>query len=159
MTTERVQIGNATNVHFSSLTCEWATPQGIFDSLNSEFHFTLDPCATVENAKCPKFYTHGQDGLSQDWDGEIVFMNPPYGRQIVQWIQKAFESNALVVCLLPSRTDTRWWHEYCMKAREIRFIQGRLRFGGATENAPFPSCVVIFDREATQGKLFTGETT
>lgn len=132
-------------VHFSSKTNEWATPQDLFNSLNEEFGFTLDPCATPANAKCPKFFTIQEDGLSRDWDG-VVFMNPPYGREIGKWVQKAFESSlngATVVCLVPSRTDTKWWHEYAMKG-EIRFLKGRLRFGEGTANAPFPSAVVVF---------------
>ena len=100
------------NVHFSSKTDLWGTPQYFFEKLNDEFNFTLDPCATPENAKCEKFYTKDDDGLSRSWDGERVFMNPPYGREISHWMKKASESKALVVCLVPSRTDTKWWHEY-----------------------------------------------
>lgn len=132
-------------VHFSSKTNEWATPQDLFNSLNEEFGFTLDPCATPANAKCPKFFTIQEDGLSRDWDG-VVFMNPPYGREIGKWIQKAFESSlngATVVCLVPSRTDTNWWHQYVLKG-EVRFLKGRLRFGDGNGCAPFPSAIVIF---------------
>ncbi len=132
-------------VHFSSETDEWETPQDFFDRLNEEFHFTLDVCATPENAKCSKFFTKRENGLLQKWTG-VCWMNPPYGREIGKWVQKAYESaleGATVVCLLPARTDTAWWHDYCMKG-EIRFVRGRLKFGNATENAPFPSAVVIF---------------
>ena len=132
-------------VHFSSETDEWPTPQDFFDKLNEEFHFTLDVCATPENAKCPRYYTKRENGLLQKWEG-VCWMNPPYGREIGQWVKKAYESaigGATVVCLLPARTDTSWWHDYCMKG-EVRFIRGRLKFGGASENAPFPSAVVIF---------------
>jgi DNA N-6-adenine-methyltransferase (Dam). len=132
-------------VHFSSETDEWPTPQDFFDKLNEEFHFTLDVCATPENAKCPRYFTKSENGLLQKWEG-ICWMNPPYGREIGQWVKKAYESaigGATVVCLLPARTDTSWWHDYCMKG-EVRFIRGRLKFGGASENAPFPSAVVIF---------------
>lgn len=137
--------GLSMTVHFSSETDLWATPQDFFDRLNDEFNFDIDVCATPENAKCKKFYTEKENGLLQKWEGN-VWMNPPYGREISEWIKKAYESaqdGATVVCLIPSRTDTKWWHDYCMKG-EIRFVRGRLQFGDATENAPFPSAVVIF---------------
>lgn len=133
------------NVHFSSETDLWATPQDVFDALNAEFHFTLDPCATPENAKCKKYYTREQDGLSQDWTGEVVFMNPPYGREIGKWVEKLSEVGG--VALLPARTDTRWFHDYIYNKAEIRFIKGRLKFGGAKNSAPFPSMVVVFDAD------------
>jgi phage N-6-adenine-methyltransferase len=133
------------NVHFSSKTDMWSTPQDFYDELNKEFGFTLDPCAIPENAKCNKFYTKEDDGLAQDWSGDRVFMNPPYGRGIGEWVKKAVESNTLVVCLLPARTDTRWWHDYVIgRNAEVRFVKGRLRFGDSKDNAPFPSAVVIF---------------
>ena len=131
---------------FSSKTCEWETPQDFFDGLNAEFRFDLDVCATHGNAKCSRYFTREEDGLTQNWDG-VCWMNPPYGREIGQWIKKAYESaqnGATVVCLLPARTDTAWWHEYCMKG-QVRFIRGRLKFGGAQNSAPFPSAVVVFD--------------
>ena len=130
---------------YSSKTPEWATPQKLFDALNAEFRFTLDPCATLDNAKCRRYFNVKQDGLKKKWTGR-VFMNPPYGRVIGLWVKKAYESSiggALVVCLLPARTDTVWWHEYCMKG-EVRFIRGRLKFGDGKNSAPFPSAVVIF---------------
>lgn len=133
-------------VHFSSKTSDWETPQDFFDLLNSEFHFELDVCAKPENAKCPRYFTPEEDGLKQKWTG-VCWMNPPYGREIGRWVKKAYDSahgGATVVCLLPARTDTSWWHDYCMKADEIRFIRGRLKFGGAKHPAPFPSAVVIF---------------
>lgn len=129
---------------------EWGTPQWLFDELNKEFGpFTLDPCATAENAKCDKFYTKEQNGLEQSWAGETVFMNPPYGREIAHWVKKAHEewmiAAVTTVALLPARTDTRWFHDHiCKKGPEIRFLKGRLRFGGATNSAPFPSMVVIW---------------
>lgn len=135
----------------SSKTGEWETPQWLFDQLDAEFHFTLDPCATYENAKCAMFYTKEDDGLSRDWGGESVFMNPPYGREIVKWVKKAYEEGTEVVCLLPARTDTRWWHDYVMKAAEVRFIRGRLRFGGCKNSAPFPSAVVVFNGLLSKG--------
>ena len=134
------------NIHFSSETDLWATPQAFFDELNMEFKFDLDPCAIPENAKCKVFYSADQDGLKQDWEQSTVFMNPPYGRVIKDWMKKAYESSlhgATVVCLVPARTDTHWWHNYAMKG-EIRLLRGRLKFGNAKNSAPFPSAVVVF---------------
>ncbi|HAB17921.1 MAG TPA: adenine methyltransferase [Verrucomicrobiales bacterium] len=133
-------------VLFRSTTDEWPTPRWLFDTLHAEFGFTLDPCATPQNAKCRKFFTRFEDGLRQDWSGETVFMNPPYGRVIGRWIQKAYEtshSGSTVVCLLPARTDARWWHDHVMKG-EIRLLRGRLTFEGGRYPAPFPSAIVIF---------------
>lgn len=133
---------------FSSATDEWATPQAFFDKYNAIYNFTLDVCATSENAKCKNYYTKEQDGLKQTWIG-FCWMNPPYGREIGKWVRKAYESSlegATVVCLLPSRTDTAWWHDYVMKGR-IEFIRGRLKFGGAKNSAPFPSAIVVFTTE------------
>lgn len=132
-------------VLYSSNTIEWETPQAFFDELNAEFQFTLDACATDSNAKTTLFITEACDGLSVSWTG-VVWMNPPYGKTIGLWVRKAYEESrrgATVVCLLPARTDTKWWHEYCLKG-EIRFVRGRLRFGGAKNTAPFPNAVVIF---------------
>lgn len=130
----------------SSSTDEWSTPQALFDKLNGTFKFTLDPCATPENAKCAKFYTKEQDGLKQDWEGETVWCNPPYGREIGRWVKKCAEHYGVAVMLLPARTDTRWWHEYIANntTASVRFIKGRLKFGGAANPAPFPSAIVIF---------------
>lgn len=130
---------------FSSKTDLWSTPQDFFYKLNNEFNFNLDVCATEENAKCDIFFTKKEDGLSQNWDDWRVWMNPPYGREIYKWVKKASESNGLVVCLLPARTDTRWFHDYIYKKAEIRFIKGRLKFGNAKNSAPFPSMIVIFN--------------
>ena len=133
------------NVHFSSKTDLWATPQEFFDKYDKIFNFETDVCANKENAKCSKFFTQEDDGLSQEWEG-VCWMNPPYGRDIGKWMKKAYESSlggATVVCLVPSRTDTKWWHDYSMKG-EIEFIKGRLKFGGGKNSAPFPSAVVVF---------------
>jgi site-specific DNA-methyltransferase (adenine-specific) len=134
------------SVHFMSVTCEWATPQWLFDSLHREFGFTLDPCSTDENAKCARHFTQAEDGLRQSWADEVVFMNPPYGREIILWMRKAYVSalheRATVVCLVPARTDTRWWHSYAMK-HEIRLFHGRLCFGAGTNPAPFPSALIV----------------
>ena len=134
------------NVHFSSETDMWATPQDFFDKLNFIYSFTLDPCSTKDNAKCSHFFTEQDNGLNQDWAGHRVFMNPPYGRTIGQWMKKAYEESlkgALVVCLVPARTDTAWWHNFAIKG-DIDFLRGRLKFGDAKNSAPFPSAVVVF---------------
>lgn len=136
-------------VLFSSNTDVWSTPQDFYDNLNKEFNFNLDPCALPENAKCERYFTPDMDGLKQDWGGSIVFCNPPYGRKIYDWVKKASEEskklNTTVVMLIPARTDTRYFHDYIYhKAKEVRFVRGRLKFGGAKHNAPFPCMVVIF---------------
>lgn len=140
-----------TDVVYSSKSSEWATPQDFFDDLNEEFDFTLDPCATDENHKCEKYYTKTDDGLAKDWLGEVVFCNPPYGRDLPKWVRKCFFEAMyggckLAVMLIPARTDTQWFHDYIYGRAEIRFIRGRLRFGGSAMNAPFPSMLVIFRR-------------
>lgn len=136
------------NVHFSSKSNEWTTPQHLFDELNQEFNFTLDPCATEENAKCSKHFTIEDDGLSKDWSNDVVFMNLPYGREIKKWIKKAYEESlngATVVCLIPARTDTMYWHDFIFdKADDIRFLKGRLKFGNGKNSAPFPSAIVVY---------------
>lgn len=134
---------------FTSNSNEWATPKALYDELNKEFHFTLDPCATPENAKCKKFYTEAENGLLQDWSNEIVFCNPPYGRAIKDWIEKASkeaEKGATVVMLIPARTDTSYFHKYIYKRHEIRFIAGRLHFNESKQSAPFPSMIVVMKK-------------
>lgn len=139
------------SVHFRSRTDMWATPQDLFDELNAEFGFTLDVCAEEFNAKCQRYFTPKQDGLAQKWEG-VCWMNPPYGRTVGDWIRKAQQSaednGATVVCLLPARTDTSWWHE-CIAPHlgervEARFLKGRLKFGDQENSAPFPSVIVVF---------------
>ena len=145
---------------FSNVNNAWCTPQPFFDELNAEFHFTLDPCATSKSAKCATYYTAEDDGLSQDWGGYTVFCNPPYGRQISKWVKKCHDegskSNTTVVLLIPSRTDTRYFHDYILGQAEIRFIKGRLTFWDmdgekylsgdfkSMTPAPFPSMLAIF---------------
>lgn len=133
-------------VHFSSQTEEWETPQWLFDSLNHEFRFTLDPCSTDANAKCVKHYTRLNDGLKQPWADEVVLMNPPYGAEICRWMKRAHEASvherATVVCLVPARTDTRWCHTYAMR-HEVRLLAGRLRFGSSKASAPFTSAIIV----------------
>ena len=132
----------------SSKSNEWTTPQDLFDELNNEFHFTLDPCSTHENHKCDKYFTKEENGLKKSWGGEIVFCNPPYGRQIQDWIRKAYKEhlkpNTTVVMLLPARTDTSYFHRYIYNHAEVRFIKGRLKFGDGKQSAPFPSMLVIY---------------
>ena len=130
---------------FSHKTDLWETPQDFFDRLNDEFHFNLDVCALPENAKCKRYFTPEVDGLKQDWVG-TVWCNPPYGRQIAKWVKKAAESDCTVVMLIPARTDTGWFHDYIYGKVEIRFLRGRLKFGEAKWNAPFPCMVVIWRR-------------
>jgi len=139
-----------TKVHFSSASNHWATPQALFDNLDTYFHFTLDPCCEHDTAKVAKHFTPAEDGLSKSWGDETVFMNPPYAREIPKWIKKAYEESqkgATVVCLIPSRTDTAWWHDYCSQGN-VLFLRGRVRFElngkPLPATAPFPSCLVLF---------------
>lgn len=137
-----------TNVMFSSKKSDWETPQDFYNKLNDEFRFTLDVCATEYNAKCKKYFTPEQDGLKQDWGGETVYCNPPYGKEIKKWVEKAYNESrkphTLIVMLIPSRTDTGYFHDYILPYGEIRFIRGRLKFGKIKNAAPFPSMVVVF---------------
>lgn len=141
-------MGVNMGVHYSSKKMDWETPQDFFDKLNAEFNFTLDAAASHENKKCPKYFTKDDDGLSLDWRGETVWLNPPYGRELPKWVEKAYEEsrkkNTTVVMLIPSRTDTRYFHDYIYGKAEIRFVKGRLKFVGAKDAAPFPSMVVIY---------------
>lgn len=127
---------------------EWGTPQALFDELDAEFGFTLDAAASLHNHKCDNYFTVEDDALSRDWDG-VVWLNPPYGRVLRFWIRKAFEESlrgSTVVCLIPARTDTAWWHDYVMGA-EVRFLRGRVKFvrdDGFSGSAPFGSAVVVF---------------
>lgn len=136
------------SVHFSSKTDLWSTPQDFFERYNNVYNFQLDVCANAENAKCKHYYTEKDNGLIQDWWlYDTVWMNPPYGREIIVWMKKAYEESrkgCCIVCLVPSRTDTKWWHEYAMKG-EIEFIRGRLKFGNSKNSAPFPSAIVVFN--------------
>lgn len=141
--------GEMNKVHYKSNSNEWETPQKLFDKYDNVYLFTLDPCCTHENAKCKKHYTIEDNGLAKSWEGERVFMNPPYGRGIGKWIKKAFAESihATIVCLIPARTDTAYWHDYIFGHAEITFLRGRLYFkkpNGETGPAPFPSAVVIY---------------
>ena len=133
---------------FTSDRMDWATPQAFFDLVAEEFPFTLDAAAEPHNAKCLEFYTEAENGLAQPWPG-VVWCNPPYGRSISKWVEKGYreaQNGSTVVMLIPARTDTAYWHDYVMKAAEVRLIRGRLVFGTgeATSNAPFPSALVVF---------------
>lgn len=142
---------------FSSATDDWATPSDLFDELSRTYQFTLDPCASPGNHKCARYFTKDDDGLAQDWGQERVFMNPPYGRSIGAWMQKAYEASlkgALVVCLVPARVDTAWWAMYAAKG-QVRFFRGRIKFGGSPNSAPFPSALVTF-YPASLTRLFVG---
>lgn len=139
-----------TKVMFSSETDNWSTPQDFFDKLNEEFSFNLDPCASDENHKCDRYFTRDTNGLNKEWGGSI-FVNPPYGREIGAWVKKSYESFCsgkcdCVVMLIPARTDTKWFHDYIYHTAEIRFVKGRLKFGGCKNSAPFPSMVVVWKK-------------
>lgn len=140
---------------FTSERDDWETPRGFFDALDAEFGFTLDPCSSDANAKCARHWTRADDGLSKDWSGERVFMNPPYGREIGRWVEKAATSGAeVVVGLLPARTDTAWFHDWVYGRAELRFLRGRLKFaqGGVQgQSAPFPSLLAIWRFPAAGG--------
>lgn len=129
---------------YSSATPEWETPQDFFDSVNAIFNFNVDVCATELNAKCANYYTKIQDGLAQNWDDSVAWMNPPYGRSISHWVKKASESKGIVVGLLPSRTDTAWYHNFVKDKAEIIFVRGRLKFGDGKNSAPFGSILAIW---------------
>ena len=133
---------------FSSDSDEWSTPQDFYEELNNEFHFNLDPCADDSNHKCEKYYTKADNGLLKDWGGHNVFCNPPYGKDISMWCKKAYiesqKPDTLVVMLIHARTDTRWFHDWVYGKAELRFVKGRLKFGGAKYNAPFPSMIAIY---------------
>ena len=136
-------------VLFSSKKDNWETPQYLFDILDQEFHFTLDPCSDEFNHKCNKYFTEKENGLIQDWSNNVVFCNPPYGRKLYSWVEKAYQEaqkeNTIVVLLIPSRTDTRYFHEFLYNKDnvDLYFIKGRLKFGNSIYGAPFPSLIAI----------------
>lgn len=137
-------------VLFSSKSNEWATPQDLYNKLNNRYNFTLDPCSSLENHKCDKFYTIKENGLIQDWSNEVVFCNPPYGREIYDWVKKCYNEHlngTKIVLLIPSRTDTKYFHEFLYKKPNIKleFIKGRLKFGDSNNSAPFPSLLAYFN--------------
>ena len=141
-----------TKTMFSHDSDDWTTPDDFYKMIDKQFHFTLDPCATKQSSKCKTFFTIEDDGLKQDWKGHVVFCNPPYSNN-KEWIKKCYEEsqkpNTKVVLLCPVRTDTKYFHNYCMKASELHFIKGRLKFGGGNNSAPFPSMIVVFSLVTT----------
>lgn len=138
-----------------SKTNDWSTPQDLFDELNDSWHFTVDVASSDDNFKVQRHYTSSDNGLEQDWDGEMVWYNPPYGREIKDWVKKASVSHCNTLLLLPARTDTKWFHEYVYnKANDVIFLKGRLKFGGSKNNAPFPSMIVIFLNDLSDKKLW-----
>lgn len=152
---------------FSSKHYDYETPLELFNVLNAEFHFTLDVCASMVNAKVRNFWTKAEDGLSHSWVNEICWMNPPYGKALPEWMRKAkheaHHNQATVVALVPCRTDTRWFWDYCID-EEIRLIKGRLRFKRGLYDskptakdfgAPFPSMIVIFHPKNKKEGLLT----
>jgi len=136
----------ALNAMFSSKTDEWETPQKFFDELNLKYKFTLDPCCSAKTAKCKKFYTKKEDGLKQSWKNEIVFCNPPYGKELKLWVKKCYEESkhAKIVMLIPARTDTIYFHQFIYNIAKINFLKGRLKFGNSKNSAPFPSMLVEY---------------
>ena len=141
-----------TDLMFSSATDQWPTTQVFFDWWAARFAFDLDVCADADNAKCSRFFSVEDDGLAQSWAPHVCWMNPPYGREIGKWVRKACEESrrgATVVCLLPARTDTAWWHDYVIPHAEVTFVRGRIKFGSAKAGAPFPSAVAVFRPEVT----------
>lgn len=150
---DEVFQGKMNDALFSSAKQDWETPRALFATLNDEFDFELDPCSSASNAKCCVHFTEEEDGLTKSWGGLTAFVNPPYGRAIKHWVQKSHEesywTNSTTVMLIPARTDTTYWHDYVMRASEIRLIRGRLHFevDGVPSKvpAPFPSAIVVFD--------------
>ena len=138
-------------VLFSSEREDWETPNDFFKALDAEFRFTLDAAASRENHKCPKYFTAEENALLQNWGGETVWLNPPYGRNSGVGVKKAYEESqkpgTTVVMLVPSRTDTAWFHDYSFGKAKIRFVRGRLKFGKSKNSAPFPSLVAIYEWE------------
>lgn len=141
---------NYSNITFSHEKDAWETPQDFFDRLNNIFGFDLDVCASEENHKCEMYFTKEQNGLAQDWSGHKCWCNPPYGRGIEHWVEKAAETvkdnKTVVVCLLPARTDTKWFHTYVLnnERAHVKFVRGRMRFSGSKQRATFPSMIVVF---------------
>jgi len=142
---------------YSSADATWTTPRDFFDLVDAEFGFVLDAAALAASALCVEWYgpdhpdPERRDALVRDWavdsGGRPVWLNPPYGRVIKQWVAKAEETmsrGGVVVCLVPARTDTAWWHDHCIN-KQVRYLRGRLKFGNQKNSAPFPSAVVVMD--------------
>ncbi len=140
---------------YSSDSAEWRTPPDLFARLDEVWHFNLDPASTPENALCARYFTAEENGLTRSWAGYRVWLNPPYGREIGKWVEKArqegLRGGTVVVCLLPARTDAAWWQRSVLGmwptdqgAALIRYLPGRLKFSGSKNAAPFPSAIAIF---------------
>jgi phage N-6-adenine-methyltransferase len=135
---------------FQSARQDWTTPDSVFEPLRAEFGFTLDAAASAENTRAAAYFTAADDGLRQDWGHHVVWLNPPYGSggaPLKSWVQKAYEASvrgATVVMLIPARTNTEWFHTYCLERAEVRFIRGRPKFGNADHGLPLPLCLVVF---------------
>lgn len=147
-------------VHYMSKSNEWATPVKFFEYLDNRFgRFNLDPCSTHENAKCENHFTIEDDGLQQSWGGYNSFINPPYGRQIKDWIEKGYKEslkeNTKVTMLIPARTDTIYWHDWIFGKADIYFIKGRLKFNDGKDSAPFPSAVIVYDNSKSDKEITT----
>lgn len=139
----------------------WSTPQWLFDLLHARFKFTLDVCAEKNNAKCRRYFSPKANGLEQNWSPHRCWMNPPFGEGIAHWVLKAKNeayAGALVVCLLPVRSDTFWWHNYLLQsAHNIYFVRGRLKFDDGPGKCPFPVAVVVFRKGSIKGRLISSE--
>jgi phage N-6-adenine-methyltransferase len=141
----------ATNKNFTEKDM-WETPAHIFDTLNKEFAFNLDPCCTIQSAKCANYYTIDDDGLSKDWSGSTCFVNPPYSRNNIDlWVEKCYleslKENTIVVALLPVSTSSNWWHKWILNNCQLRYIKQRVRFKGASGTAPFSSVIAVFNKQ------------
>lgn len=135
------------NILFSSEKMDWGTPQDLFNKLNQKYNFTVDVASNDQNYKVKKHYTKKENGLKQNWSGERVWCNPPYGREIGKWLEKAYNTKCLAVFLIPARTDTKWFHDFVYKKPNVtyEFIRGRLKFEGGKTSAPFPSMIVVYN--------------
>lgn len=140
---------------FSSKKQDWETPIDFFNKLDEVFKFEIDVAASDDNAKCEKYFTEKDDGLDQEWNG-VCWMNPPYGRKQIKWIEKAYnesQNGATVVCLIPAKPDTKIWQDVIFKKTiAVCFVKGRLKFGGSKVNAPFPSALVVFSKEISRSE-------
>lgn len=132
---------------FTSIRPDWETPRWLFQHFDERFHFTLDVCASAANAKCARYFTVQEDGMARPWAGERCWCNPPYGKEIGDWMWKAAaeaDSALVITCLIPARTDTAWWHRHVARKAKVIFLRGRVRFEGAKGSAPFPSALAVY---------------
>lgn len=131
---------------------KWCTPDYLFNMLNERFRFTLDPCCEHNTAKCIKYFTEKDNGLSKEWSGEVVFCNPPYSRgNIDKWMKKCYNESlkgTIIVALIPVSSSSKWWHKYVWKHCDIEFLDHRVKFKGALHSAPFSNCLAIYNYKA-----------